>query len=369
MKVALITILDNTNFGTYLQALATGKVIQELGYEIEVITYIRSCMTAKGMSKALFEDRGPLRWLKRVWEISPAIKLRDIDLKFLSEYLPMTRKYESYDDLYNAPPVADVYLTGSDQVWNSYYNRGIDKGFFLDFAPKDKKRVAYAASIGMDTIPDDEVGEFVKLLKKYSSISVRETGAKKLLAKYNIASTVVLDPTLLLNNNSWYSIANKYSSRGGDEPYLLVYSVENKKENKLLERYAHEIAKKRGLKLYQVSYSSRKKMLKTVDKRFDRATPEMFLSLMINASFVLVSSFHGTAFSVNFNKQFLTVVPGRFNSRVSSLLEIIGLQSRMISDNNFNIENLSDIDYTEVNCKLENERTLSLNYLKSILRG
>ena len=85
MKVALITILDNTNFGTYLQALATGLVLQDLGCEVEVINYVRECMTQKGMSKAILEDRGFLRWMKRRWEIPAKIKLRDKDLEYLKK--------------------------------------------------------------------------------------------------------------------------------------------------------------------------------------------------------------------------------------------------------------------------------------------
>ena len=109
MKVALITILDNTNFGTYLQALATGLVLQDLGCEVEVINYVRECMTQKGMSKAILEDRGFLRWMKRRWEIPAKIKLRDKDLEYLKKYLKLSKKYESFEELLNSPPVADIY--------------------------------------------------------------------------------------------------------------------------------------------------------------------------------------------------------------------------------------------------------------------
>lgn len=367
MKVALITILDNTNFGTYLQALASGLVLKDLGCEVEVVNYVRPSMTQRGMSRAILEDRGFLRWLNRRRSIPASIELREKDVNFLRNYLKLTRRYGSFDDLLHNPPIADVYITGSDQVWNSYYNRGIDKAFFLEFAPKGKKRLAYAASIGMDKFPTDEVEEVYSYLMKYSAISVREIGAKTLLENLNINSTLVLDPTLLLDHKSWNNIANKYNTLISQEPYLLVYTVEKKRENKLIERYSKEIATRRKLKICQVSYGAKKNMLKMADLKYSYATPEIFLSLMLNASFVIVSSFHGTAFSVNFNKQFLTVSPENFNSRIDSLLGILGLQNRIICNESYNIDNLIDIDYNDVNSKLRNERKTSIEFLKQVL--
>lgn len=126
MKVALITILDNTNYGTYLQALATGMAIRSFGHEIELVHYTRKSMTPKGSSRQILKDRGVLRWFKRCVLKRKGRKLsyelRDKDIDFLSSYLSITREYVGFEQLKNDPPKADVYLTGSDQVWNSYYN-------------------------------------------------------------------------------------------------------------------------------------------------------------------------------------------------------------------------------------------------------
>lgn len=369
-KVSLITILDNTNYGTFLQALATSIVARNLGYEVEIIRYIRPCQTPHGSSMRILRERGLLRWInrcvlhsrKRTWT------LRDRDYEFLQSFVAVTRQYTSFGELQREVPDADIYLTGSDQVWNSVYNDGIDRSFYLDFAPVGKKRIAYAVSIGMDKIPDAERQEMQGLLQKYAHITVREQSAVNLLSSIGIRSQCVLDPTLLLTRNQWSSTAKKYPCKF-DEPFLLVYSVELKSQNRLIEKYAKEIARKKGLKIYHVSYSGSRKNPAYPDRHFNYATPDVFLNLMLNASFVVVSSFHGTAFSINFNKQFLTVAPARFSSRVRSLLEKTGLTPRLVCNDSFPLNSMEDIDYTAVNPIIEAERGKSIAILKSMLEN
>lgn len=367
MKVSIITILDNTNFGTYLQALATVKVTERLGYEAEVVRYTRDSMTGWGQLKYMLRDRGVLSVLRNGWKIPRTKKLRERDYAFLSKHVAVTEEYVGYESLQANPPIADVYLVGSDQVWNSIYNKGIDKSFYLEYAPKGKKRVSYASSIGMDYIPEHEISETKMLLKKFDGITVREKAAKELLTQYDIQSEVVLDPTLLLDANEWLDILGK-NSMCFNEKYLLVYSVERKKQNRLINYYARKIAKQRKLKIFQVSYSGTASKLSCTDKFFGCATPDVFLSLMKNASFVVVSSFHGTAFSVNFQKDFLTISANRFNSRVKNLLEITNLSDRMVSDKECDLQSIKKIDYVDVNSRMKKAREKSVSILKNMLK-
>lgn len=126
------------------------------------------------------------------------MQLRKKDKNFLKKYLTK-KEYYSFNELAQNPPQADIYVTGSDQVWNSSYNKGIDKSFYLDFAPKQKPRISYASSIGMEYIPEHEKQTIIELLSKYQAISVREKKAEQLLNELNlpIKPTTVLDPTLL----------------------------------------------------------------------------------------------------------------------------------------------------------------------------
>ena len=367
MKVAIITILDNTNYGTYLQALATGLTVQKLGCDVNVIHYTRPSMTPKGRSKAILEDKGFIRWFYHcvLRSSKKTYELRDKDYDFLRSYIPVTKEFVGFDALLSDTPKADVYLTGSDQVWNSFYNRGIDRSFYLDFAPKGAKRISYAASIGMPKFPENEIKETKTLLSKYETITVREIAAKQILANLGISSEVVLDPTLLLNKEEWENIASRFPF-DEKEPYLLTYSVEYGREDSYIKHYAKLIANQLGLKLYHITYNGCPKD-NYYDKVFRYATPDQFLNLMLHASFVVVSSFHGTAFSINFNKPFITVSPKNFNSRVQSLLKITGLESRVVTDDSRSLDSFGDIAYKDVNEKLEVERKRSIQLLNEML--
>lgn len=366
-KAAIITILDNTNFGTYLQALALAIQVKQVGCEVEIIDYVRPCTSTK---YRLATIKNPFKKLynafygMRKWQ-----QLRRKDHKFLSRFVKFTsRTYHSFQELKMQPPAADIYITGSDQVWNSIYNRGIDKSFYLDFAPQNAKRVAYGASIGMSKIPREEVKETVELLNKYDTISVREADAKRILAEIGIENTtMVLDPTLLLNADEWKNIAEQYPEIE-TEPFILVYSVETDKENSLMEKYASAISKQYDWKIYEVSYFSYRRRLQFADRHFMQATPDIFLQLMMKAKFVVVSSFHGTAFAINFNKQFLTVAPNRFNSRVNNILKLCHLEDRMITSTDFTLDDLSPIDYLSINHILKKERNKSITILHDMLK-
>lgn len=368
MKAAIITILDNTNYGTYLQALATGISVQKLGCDVEIIHYTRPSMTPKGRSKAILEDRGFLRWFYRcvLQSSKKAYELRDKDYDFLRSYLSVTKEYVGFEALMSNPPKANVYITGSDQVWNSFYNRGVDRSYYLDFAPMGAKRISYAASIGMPEFPANEMEETKALLSKYEAITVREIAAKQILANLGISSVVVLDPTLLLNKEEWKDIASRYPFEE-NEPYLLTYSVEYGKEDSYIKHYATQIARQRGLKLYHITYGGVPRD-NYYDKVFSYATPDQFLNLMLHASFIVVSSFHGTAFSINFNKPFITVSPKKFNSRVQSLLKITGLESRVVTDDSPQLDSFAEIDYSLVNKLLDAERKKSIGILSEMLK-
>lgn len=365
-KVAIITILDNTNYGTYLQALALGLVVKNLGYKVEIIDYVRSFMTKKSI---LSRIKNPIKKIFNIlFNIPQQEKLKKKDKEFLKQFLQLTpQTYTSFQTLKDNPPIADIYVTGSDQVWNSTYNRGIDKSFYLDFAPQNSKRISYAASIGMKDFPNEEKSEISNLLKQYSHITVRENDAKNILNHLSFTHVdVVLDPTLLLNKDAWENIVKKFTPIKTD-PFILVYTVETKQENKLIEHYAKILAQKYSCKIYEVSYNGYFKRLKFADKHFLRATPDIFIQLMHQATFVIVSSFHGTAFSINFNKQFLTISPNRFNSRVNNILELCHLENRLISSKNYDIDNMCEIDFKKVNVILNNERDKSIRILNSIL--
>jgi len=367
-KVSIITIFDNPNFGTYLQALALGLMIEREGFSAEIVHYERPVWHVFPKWLLKFHFLEPLYLLKAYLRKNKKVIQQYECRRFVAKHIALSRTYYSYLELEVNPPKADIYLTGSDQVWNTTHNHGVDKAFYLDYAPKDAPRYAYAASIGMSQIPTEYVEETKMLLAKYQRISVREQSNIGLLASIGIKSEQVLDPTLLLNKKEWIKYARPMTFT---EPYLLVYSVESKERDAIVGKVAQQVAKAKGLKIYEVNYFGANKAIPDCDKHFFHATPDLFLALIANAGYVVVSSFHGTAFSINFNKDFISVAPDRFSSRLDGILSVTGLEWRKVSDVNDVTDELISmtIDYSTVNGKIKTEREKSISFLKEILEA
>ena len=368
-KISLITILDNTNFGTYLQAIALGVVLQKKGCCVELVHYVRSFMSFKYLIKRRLKNTmNPLKWIKRLCIGIRQEYLRKNNWKFVKKHISLSKRYNSLNELANTPPIADIYLTGSDQVWNSIHNQGLDEVFYWTCISEKKHKAAYASSIGMNDIPEIEKDRMFQYLSSYNLISVRENKGKEILSSLGLKNVeVTLDPTLLLTRGEWANLINT-SCFKKVEPYLLVYSVETKKEASLINSIASSVAKQKKLKIYGIYYGGRDCKMDCCDKNFYYSTPEMFVSLFLQADFVVVSSFHGTAFSINFNKQFFTVLPERFSSRIDSLLDKCGLMNHKISDIPTAFLD-SDIDYQVVNDIMKEERIKSLAFIDKILKS
>ncbi len=215
--------------------------------------------------------------------------------------LNLTKRYVTADDLQRDPPEADLYVTGSDQTWNSQYNEGIDRGFFLDFLPDTARRIAFVSSFGKTELDKGEIEETKRLLRRYEKISVREDSAVKIMTDMGLeAPTHLMDPTLMLDKEEWLKIA---SPRLVKEPYLILMLLYN--EDNHATEYARKIADEKGLKLVKISWEMKKPPL--VDQLFTHRSPADFLSLFYYADFVVTNSFHGLAFLLNLEKQFIMV--------------------------------------------------------------
>ena len=366
-KISLITIFDNPNFGTYLQALALGVVLERFNTKVEIVHYERPVWHTFSNFRKKTKYLEPLRILKAYIRGRKGIIQQYECRKFVGKYLKITPPYYSYEELEKNPPKADIYLTGSDQVWNTIHNHGIDKSFYLGYAPKDKPRYAYAASIGMDNIPVEYTNITKDLLSRYNAISVREELNVTLLSKIGINSSLVLDPTLLLSSDEWIKYSKKKSF---PEEYLLVYSVESREQDRVVSAIAKKIAKQKKLKIYEVNYFGENKSIEGCDRHFFYATPQLFLSLVSNATFIVGSSFHITAFAINFKKNFLSVAPKRFSSRIDSLLRLTGLEDRKISTVDDFDESLINkkTDFSHAEAYISAERKKSFDFLNSIVK-
>lgn len=357
-KVELITLQDVPNYGSVLQAYATQKTFEKLGYECEIIKYTPERMTKLGMLKNIkhksekFEKSLLWRTAARIVIFPSYIKRFGMFKKFRKKYLNETSKtYRTNEEIKVANLKADIYCTGSDQVWNSGWNGGIDKAMFLDFAPKNAKCITYAASFGKSELDNNEIKQTKKLLEKYESISVRESSAVDILKDLGIKSTNVVDPTLLLSGEEWRELS---SNKFKNEKYILVYNLNR---NNKIDEYAQMVAKKKGLKVKYISYQLHEKYKK--GKVYCSPSIEDFIALIDNAQLVVSDSFHATAFSVNLNTDFAIVLPNKYSTRLNSFLMQLGLKDRVIKKD----ELLSPINFEPINLKLEKMRVASEKWI------
>lgn len=362
-KVIVATILKVCNYGTALQVYATQTILQKLGFNVEILNYKQKRLENNKLlfksdkAKTTIKNR-IYRILSIIYRMIPNIIIKNKFEKFLTQYINLTPKEcTSFEEVNDNYINADAYITGSDQVWNSNYNEGIDKVYYLDFVPNNVKKISYAASIGMDNFKEEEKENIQMLLKKYNSISVRELSAKSAIKNLGLKVQVVLDPTLLIPRQEWINISNK---KVNEEKYLLLYILGR---DKTLLKYAQEIAKGRNLKIVKVGLDFIHS--KIVNKSYSYATPNDFISLFINASYIITNSFHGIAFAINFNKQFIAIPPKSYQTRLNSILSLFDLEDRMIV--NQKLINLKDIDYGQVNQKLDKMRNSSINFLRKSL--
>ena len=362
--VLLATLFAVDNFGSSLQTYATCKMIEQTGGNVKVINYISPRLRFLNL---LFKNQSGnfyslMQMPKRIALGVFVRKRKKIFNRFLHKYMQFTKYYRDYNELEKNPPKADIYVTGSDQVWNSNYNQGVEKFFYLDFAPASAKRIAFSASIGMQDIPEDEKAETKALLQKYSAISVREDRAKELIEELGITPVKhVLDPTMLLDEDDWTPLMQKIDALE-DVPYLLLYQLN---KNSDMDRIAQQIAEEKGLKIVKIELSFLHRNKKYFNITF--ASPNQFLWLFSHASYVVTDSFHGTAFSINFNRQLSIVFPLRFSSRLASAAKMFGLENRIV-DKGGVVNAEQEIDYAPINEKLNQYRQEAKEFLRKAIK-
>lgn len=365
MKIALITLHRVFNYGSVLQAYATQKVLNDLGHDVMTVDYIPSRLT----NKRLYFDI-PDYIKKDAFHKCSYLALKSISVllkkmtfwRFIDNNIKLTKqRYFSFEELKNNPPLVDAYISGSDQVWNSFYNLGLDHCFFVDFAPSNKKRIAFVSSFGKIELDDEEIGKTKELISKYNAISVREDTALKIMEVLKYPNAVCLiDPTLQIESVHWLELA---ANRVIKEKYLLLMLLYS--EDNGATEYAQKIAKQKGFKVVKLSWEYKKPQ--GVDILKTHKSPQVFLSLFQHAEFIVTNSFHGLAFSINLNKQFTVIPRNEFNTRIESLLRMTHLENRMIkSETGLDVIDII-INYEPINVILNKERERAKRFLVEAL--
>lgn len=374
MKVVIITLHTVSNYGSCLQAYATQTIFDRLGFETEIVDYYRKDNLPEYAVEKAFNGRR-LQKYRDVWKKAPWLKKalsipmgiivrrqRKPFNDFRKKYLNLSKRmYRSAEELEKNPPEADVYCTGSDQVWNSVWNRGFEEPFYLTFAPEEKKRIAFAASIGRESIDEWEKPLMRDALSKYSAISMREASGVAILNSLGFPDVeLVLDPTLMLAKDEWSKIATMPASV--KEPYILVYQLNKNAE---LVSYVEAVASKYSMGVVKISYGIYD-MMKSA-KTLIAPSVNDFVGLFLNASYVITDSFHATAYSLNFGVPFTAIAPERFSTRITTILALTGTEDRMLGSVDDVAMFERPIDFTRAATRIGEIRESSMAFLREAL--
>jgi len=392
-KIGIITIIDRNNIGNRLQNYATQEILKELGFQVftinrnieDKIPTFKKNKLNKGILKRINDSlinrlnykyeikennaiKGLLYLLfnsKKIGKIRN--KKENIFEDFNQNYINMTeyfisKKYIPYDKL----NFFDFFITGSDQVWNPNFSQTsmID---FLTFSPKEK-RIAFAPSFGVDDITENKKEIYAQWITDIPFLSVREEQGRKIINNLtNKEAIVLLDPTLLLSKEKWIDIEKKPEITP-EGSYLLCFFLGNiTKEYSII---MNKIAKRKSMKiinLCNIKYP-----------HYYAVGPREFIFLIRNASFVCTDSFHGTAFSILFKKDFIVFNKNegfkdknkRTNSmisRLSNILKKFNQENRFFD--NIDMNKLFSINYSNLDFIVQFEREKTIEYLKKSLNS
>lgn len=387
MKIGIVTFVKCDNYGAELQAYALQWKLNQLGYDAELIDLQKiekdlasnasSILPAIKNRFKVYGWKAPFEIGKLVVDVlqrklaakkneSNAEEKHKLFLDFFDKFIRHSNRYYTIEEIRQATDLPyDVYIAGSDQIWNYMHNDNLDV-YFLEFAKEfGARRISYAASISAASIPAKYQDEYRNLLKNIQYLSVRELHGAKLIKELTGRDVeVVLDPTLLVTSEEWQNNVAKNPLSG--EKYVLVYTLSG---SKYIQELCDNIAGRLGCKVVNMKINFRKDDSGKMTDLFDLG-PQEWVGLISGASYVVTDSFHGTAFSINFNKPFTTLVNpvSNMNSRVLSILKIMGLEDRIIYDDGTRkMPKELYVDYTEVNKRMEEWRQKSLSFIKKSL--
>jgi hypothetical protein len=361
MKYGILTFHRALNYGAVLQAWALQRKISMNGCSCAVLDYNSKQMKSYTAAINMFEKPKTLKsYISAIYK-SPFRLVRKIRFSnFVKKYLHITSTLNS-QRLKGCYGNYDGVIVGSDQVWNDYLT-GFDKAYFLDFI-EGKKKISYAASFGFAQIPNNLKNDYRNLLDSFTAISVREkTGAEIIEELLDRKADICIDPTLLLDDKDWMYFIKKQKR----EKYILIYSI-NKNIN--LFECAIRLSQEKNLKLYYICNDMcdihKLSGIKNV-KHLLSPNPVEFLNLIYHAEYIFTNSFHGTVFSIIFQKEFYceTNYGEHQNHRINELIENLSIKDHIICSDKINE---TTINWLEVEKKLKNDREKSEQYLIDVL--
>lgn len=352
MKIVLLTIWRVKNYGAELQAYATIKALKELGCTVKIIDY-----RLNELSFPTFKQR--------IIGLLNSLTLDTYKFNvFWEKYFPATKHYHSLKDLQKESPQADVYLVGSDQVWNPEITKDKISTYFLNFGNDSVRRISYASSFGISVWNMDSkfTVTIQNLLNRFETLSSREkSGVSILKDTFHLEATHVLDPTLL------YDDYTELIGKVIPQNTLVYYPLSPFPE---LESFSMNLAK--DLNLYYRNINKKSYLVRKIV--WNRLSIGKWIKSIAESSFVVTPSFHGLAFSLIYKRQFAIVQnikDKNRSSRITDLLNALGLSDRYFTS----VEELSNsrvwekhINYQDVSKRISSLREQSWLFLKSVLK-
>lgn len=374
-KIAILTQPLHVNFGGTLQNFALQKKLIQMGYEVQTLNYQWKKVSDFRKFLSLIRHKVLLKKVVYPFFDKELKALRAEHTRFINNNINISPIIYSVEDLkkYFDENNFDAVIVGSDQVWRVAYSPRIES-FFLDFLSHNSKikKVAYSASFGIDEWQFDfeKTLEIKSLFHKFNAVSVRENSAVDLCQQYlDIEVKHTLDPTLLLEAREYLELLNSKQKDSENIRKIFVYVLDgNENKEKIINIISQELDRK-------VFYNQPKKKVKNnyfVENLEHYIYPsiEDWVKSFSEADFIITDSFHGTVFSIIFNKPFISIVnKERGASRFNSFLGQLNLTNRMVNDvSEINHDLINKkIDYDNVNNKIIDLRKKSLDYLEDSL--
>ena len=371
-NVGIITYHSAYNFGSVLQAYATERAIESLGYHAKILNY--RMQSQYDYYSMLHTNRGVKGFIKDL-----------LHLPQMGQYLQRKRRFEAFisqmnlTEEFREPDEArvystafDVFVSGSDQIWNKHSNElnSVDwkymDPYLLTFTSKEK--VSYASSIVNMTT--EELKKIADKIKEFDSVSFREPeSCNRLLQTVGIQSHFVLDPTLLLRRQDWETVTGELPAEVKDKRYILYYALEGVKKTNAIMPELRQFTERRDCALVMITPLSFSMNGKNVYNMIG-AGPAEFLSLICHAELVLTNSYHGTLFSINLGVPFYTLRSSDSkDNRIPSILSLLKLENRIVTSLNDIPDGISKVNFGEALNYREIYRDKSILYLKKAIGG
>ena len=363
MRIGIISLnlhVKCINYGSFLQSYALHRFLEKNGYENDVIDYLpafKEGLNTKYPHKTVKVTGLSSLAVKTLFWLNKRVGADKYDkfISFAKKHMSISKEKYAYNNF--DTDKYDLYITGSDVIWDlSESKRTFEKGFYGDF-PCIRNVISYAPSFGSCIYSEAEAKRFQKLLKKYRAISTREATNEPAFGDLKEGVTTVLDPTFLLDKSDYEELLVPPQI---DNKYLLYYVLEtNLKANKIVDRFAKE----KGLKVVEIS----RNVLDAInhDMRYGAGIEE-WIGLIKNAEYIVANSFHGTIFSIIFKRPFFAYSRKGAESKITWLCNSLGLQDRLTTLEMPLVD--SPIDWNSVYSELERRKTISKDFLLNAVK-